>query len=170
MDYEKIYEKNIIIARAINETRENKRSGSKCVAIYLYNKRIVSIGTNKDKTHPLVLKYNYPSTKYFFNEAMNKLYAINKGLQYPIHAELDGYIKLYKDNIKFNTLMIYRGDNCDRASIPCVCCTSWLKNIPKLTVAYINLKGEFEYKLASDLVGHQRTFNQLYNTYHCHNL
>ena len=59
MNYESQYIKNMTVALSINEVRTDMRSNTKCVAIYLDNKRIVSIGVNKSKTHPLLLKYNY---------------------------------------------------------------------------------------------------------------
>ena len=66
MDYNKLFDKNLIIAKTINEAREERKSGTKCVAIYLYNKKIVSIGINKNKTHPIIYKYKEYIDKYFF--------------------------------------------------------------------------------------------------------
>ena len=94
------------------------------------------------------------------------MFASMSSSRYPIHAELDGYIKLYKDkNIKFNTLLVYRGDNCDRPSQPCIGCCRLLKDISKLIIGYINTNGEFEYNDINNLIGHQRMAGKRYKSY-----
>ena len=164
MNYENLYMKHITIAQSINEVRTDMRSNTKCVSIYLDNKRITSIGVNKSKTHPLLLKYNYHTFKYYSAETFNSTNNKRKRPQYPIHAELDGYIKLLNSGDDFNTLLIYRGDNCNMPSEPCHVCSNWLRKINKLTVCYIDINGEFKAENSEDLIGHHRRLFATYKT------
>ena len=154
MNYENLYIKHMTIAQSINEVRTDMRNNTKCVSIYLDNKRITSIGVNKSKTHPLLLKYNYHTFKYFSAETFNSTNNKRKRPQYPIHAELDGYIKLLNSGDDFNTLLIYRGDSCNMPSEPCHVCSNWLKKLNKLIVCYIDCDGNFISCESKDLIGH----------------
>lgn len=165
MIYENYFIKHIEIAKAINETRIEMRSCSKCVAIYTNKKKIISIGINKCKTHPILLKFKYDSYKYFSNENINIKSKTSKRPQYPIHAELDGYIKTLNLGLEFDTLFLYRGNNCDLPCMPCVACSNWLKRINKLTICYINSEGIFEYVESNDLKGHNRREFNKYKRY-----
>ena len=159
MNYRNLYIKNMDIAKSINALRTDMRSYSKVIALYLYNKRIVSIGANKSKTHPLLLKLNYHTSNYFSVEALNdKSTKKSKRPQYPIHAELDGYIRLLNTGQDFNTLFLYRGEDCTSASEPCFVCSKWLNKIDKLVVCYIDVNGNFVEIDSKDLIGHHRHF------------
>ena len=160
-DLHNLFDKNLLIAKSINEVRGDVKSTKRCVAIYLYNKKIVTIGINKSKTHPLLLKFDYVKDYHYDGSTTN----LNKYKTYPIHAELDGYIKCLNMNADFNTLFIYRGENCDLASNPCNVCTKWLKRIDKLNVGYVNSKGEFEIVESKDLIGHYRHHFEVYDNY-----
>lgn len=164
MNYENLYIKNAHIAISINEARTDMRSTNKCVAIYLNDKIPVSIGINKSKTHPLLLKFNYHIAKYFSTENISILHK-SKRPQYCIHAELDGYIKLLNSGADFNTLLIYRGNECDMASKPCHVCSQWLNRINKLKVCYIDYEGNFYVVDSDKLTGHHRKFSVNYKTY-----
>ena len=164
MNFEHCYIKNMLLAQSINELRTEMRSNQKCVAIYL-NKRIpICIGVNKCKTHPILLKFKYDMYKYFSIENFSR--TNKKNNVYPIHAELDGYIKLLNSENDFDTLFIYRGNNCDLPSEPCHVCSKWLTRIDKLTICYVNTNGNYEQVNSSDLIGHYRTKNVRYIPYH----
>lgn len=165
MIYENIFLKYMEIAKAINEGRIEMRSCSKCVAIYTHKKKIISIGINKCKTHPILLKFKYDSFKYFSNCNINKLSKTSKRPQYPIHAELDGYIKILNTGLNFDTLYLYRGNECDLPCMPCIACSSWLKRINKLIICYVNSEGIFESIDSSELVGHNRREFSKYKKY-----
>lgn len=151
-DLHNLFDRNLIVAQSINEVRGDVKSTKRCIAIYLYNKKIVSIGINKAKSHPLLVKFEYDKN-YHYNGSNSY---INKYKQYPIHAELDGYIKLLNTNLNYNTLFIYRGEFCDLPSSPCYVCANWLKRIDKLRIGYINDRGLFEIVDSKDLIGHHR--------------
>lgn len=137
-----LYERHRVIVEGINESRINEVPESKMfVALYLYKNRIVSIGMNKSKSHPLLLKFQYDKWFYYMEDNAPKNYK----QQFPIHAELDGYIKLLNTNTNFNTLLIYRGYNGTLPSEPCHVCTSWLSKIHKLKVAYIKKYSPISY-------------------------
>ena len=156
-----LFDRNLLIAKSINEVRGDVKSTKRCVAIFLYNKKIVTIGINKAKTHPLLLKFDY-MTDYHYDGSISN---INKYKQYPIHAELDGYIKCLNMNMDFNTIFIYRGENCNLASNPCKVCAKWLKRINKLNIGYINSEGQFEIVESENLNGHCRHHFKTYKNY-----
>ncbi len=153
------------VAKSINDTRDDMRSSTKCVALYLDGRKIVSVGINKTKTHPLLLKFQYNTYKYYSEGNINDRNNKRHRPQYPIHAELDGYIKLLNNGADFDTLFLYRGDNCNMASEPCHVCANWLKRLDNLVVGYINVDGEFTYKDSNDLIGHHRTLYRLYKNF-----
>lgn len=167
VDYESIFLRHMKVAIAINESREHMRSTTKCVAIYTYNKKLVEIGINKSKTHPMLIKFQYDIFKYFSTENINILSKKSKMPQYPIHAEFDGYIKLINNNVDFNTLFIYRGDNCTLACEPCHVCANWIRRINHLKVCYVNRDGNFTVVNSEDLIGHHRRGFQQYKEYEC---
>lgn len=174
LDYESLFIKNIKIAMAINEGRTDMRSTTKCVAIYMYKKKIVEIGMNKSKTHPMLLKFKYDYFKYFSTENISTMSRKSKRPQYPIHAEFDGYIKLLNSGVDFDTLFIYRGDNCTLACEPCYVCAKWIRRINRLKVGYVNVNGNFEIVNSEDVIGHHRRGFQSYKEYmpfkdHCCN-
>ena len=142
------------IAQGINEVRDdpNILSNKKYVALYIYNNKIVSIGVNKSKTHPLLLKYNYDTSYYYCEDNSMK----NHKPQYPIHAELDGYIKILNQSIDFNKLFIYRGDNGVLPSMPCHVCAAWISKIEKLKIVYTTSDNNIECIYSKDLKGHYR--------------
>ena len=156
MNYQNLFLKNMNIALAINEGRNDMRSYTKCVAIFLYKKRIISIGINKNKTHPILLKFSYDKFKYFSTENINILSKRTKKPQYPIHAELDGYIKALHTGSDFDSVFLYRGNNCDLACEPCCACSKWLRRINRLTICFVNKKGNLSIVNSYNLIGHLR--------------
>lgn len=165
MIYKNVFLRYMEIARTINESRIDLRSCTKCVAIYTNKKRIISIGINKSKTHPILLKFKYDSFKYFSNENISILSKGTKRPQYPIHAELDGYIKTLNLGLEFDTLFLYRGNECNLACMPCTACSNWLRRISKLTICYINIYGNIEIVKSERLIGHNRRDKSRYKTY-----
>ena len=153
MNYESCYVKNMLLAQSINEVREDMKPWQKCVAIYLNKKSIVSIGVNKSKTHPLLLTLGYEQSKYFSMEVFAKKKKINT---FPLHAELDGYIKLLNNEFEYDCLCVYRGEDGSLPSEPCKVCSRWLSRINKLTVCFIDMNGNYVQILSEQLKGHQR--------------
>ena len=143
------------IVEGINEGRTNIKDKKQCVALYVSGNRVVSIGLNKSKTHPLLLKFKYDTCYYYCEDNSVK----NHQIQYPIHAELDGYIKILNQSINFDKLFIYRGPHGTLASKPCHICSAWISKIHKLKVIYTNQKGVVECVRTADLKGHYRRNN-----------
>ncbi len=136
------YLKHMELARNINKDRnEINPANQRCVALILYRKRIVSIGLNSSKTHPLIKKLGY--------KIDNR--------KYPLHAELSAWMDVEKRNQDFDTLFVYRGLDANLPSCPCSYCSKWITKLP-ITVVY-NTEIGVSVTQASALIGHtQRTF------------
>ena len=98
--------------------------------------RLLSIGMNSPKTHPLNLKYNY------INKQHNKI-----SMLVGTHSELSAVIKLGYENYEGFTLIntrINRNDKLDY-SHPCNGCMDMLKQLGFKKVYYTNKNSEFEF-------------------------
>ena len=140
------------IVEGVNNGRIKMSNGKQYVALYISGNRIVSIGINKSKTHPLLLKFKYDSCYYYSEDNSYK----NHKIQYPIHAELDGYIKILNQSINYDKLFVYRGADGKLPSKPCHVCSSWISKINKLKVVYTNENGIVECVRSVNLNGHLR--------------
>ena len=130
MNYEKIIEISYALA---GRCSHNKRC--KHFSFILKNKRIVSIGMNSPKTHPLNLKYNY------INKQRHKISEV-----VGTHSELRAVIKLGLDDYKGYTLVntrINRNHDLDY-SFPCNGCMEMIKELGFDRVIYTTKYGEFE--------------------------
>lgn len=130
MNYDKIIEISYALA---GKCRHNKRC--KHFSFILKNKRIVSIGMNSPKTHPLNLKYNY------INKQRHKISEV-----VGTHSELRAVIKLGLEEYKGYTLVntrINRNQEIDY-SFPCNGCMEMIKELGFDRVIYTTKHGEFK--------------------------
>ncbi len=129
------------IARELNAARDEiTPSNLRCVCFLLYRNKLVTIGLNKAKTHPLIKKLGYDMYR----------------RKYPLHAELDAWMKVKKNKSDFDTMLIYRGYNADLPSCPCTMCSKWIKNLT-INVVYTTERGvAVEY--SKRLIGHLKIF------------
>ena len=105
----------------------------------------------------MLIKFNYHTTHYFSTENINKNVCCKfKQPQYPIHAELDGYIKLLHNKSDFNILLIYRGLYCNLPSEPCYVCSNWLRRISDLMICYTSKDNQIIVVPSYQLKGHYR--------------
>jgi len=100
----------------------------------MYKKRILSIGVNTPKTHPLNLKHNYVNKR---NIPIHDLVGT--------HSELSAVIKLGTDDcdglIMVNT-RVNRNNEID-FSMPCKGCTSFLETLNFKRIYYSDKDGNF---------------------------
>ena len=97
--------------------------------------RIISIGLNSPKTHPLNLKYNYINKN---NQKISDIVGT--------HSELSAVIKLGEEDCSGLTLVntrINRNNQLD-FSAPCFGCCDMIKQLNFKSVYYSNTKGNFE--------------------------
>ncbi len=129
------------IARDINIARDEIQPANlRCVCLLLYRSRLIAIGLNKAKTHPLIKKLGYNMYR----------------RRYPLHAELDAWMKAKKRKEDFDTMLIYRGYNADLPSCPCNECSKWIKWL-SVEVCYTTERGvAVEY--SQKLIGHIKIF------------
>ncbi len=168
MNYKENYYNNLAAAISINGNRSDIFCRQKFVAIYMLRNKIVTIGINKCKTHPLLYRYGYCEPFVSCCDDMNEedkdfaqIFSRYPSL-IPIHAEFDGYLQILKRGLDFNALYIYRGSTGLNPSKPCNVCANWLKRINGLTICYINEKGTFEMTESSKLIGHTNTVKAYY--------
>lgn len=124
------------IAKAINETRDINPSNLRCVCVLLNKHRLVAMGVNKHKTHPIIKTLGY------------NIYR----RRYPLHAEVDAWLKTRKKKEKFDTMMVYRGADANLPSCPCDVCSKWIKKL-KVKVVYTSVIG-IAVAHSEKLVGH----------------
>ncbi len=97
--------------------------------------RIISIGMNSTKTHPMNLKYNY------VNKNKEKISDI-----VGTHSELNAVIKLGEEDCSKLTLVntrINRNNLLDNSS-PCSGCSDMINQLNFKNVYFSNFKGNFE--------------------------
>ena len=97
--------------------------------------RIISIGLNSIKTHPLNLKYNYVNKN---NEKISDIVGT--------HSELSAVIKLGRENCYGLTLVntrINRNNQLD-FSAPCRGCFDMINQLNFKNVYFTNIKGKFD--------------------------
>ena len=97
--------------------------------------RIISIGMNSTKTHPMNLKYNY------INKNKEKISEI-----VGTHAELNAVIKLGEEDCSKLTLVntrINRNNVLDN-SAPCNGCMDMITQLNFKNVYYSNIEGQFD--------------------------
>jgi deoxycytidylate deaminase len=101
----------------------------------LNKKKILAIGTNRQKTHPLNLKYKFVNRK---NIPINDLVGI--------HSELSALIRLGTEDVSGLILVNTRvnRNNCIDLSRPCSGCQSFLKTLDFKRVFYSTKDGNFE--------------------------
>jgi hypothetical protein len=101
----------------------------------LNRNRIISIGLNSPKTHPLNLKYNY------INKNKEKISSI-----VGTHSELNAVIRLGEEDCSGLTLIntrINRNDDLDY-SAPCHGCSDMIKQLNFENVFYSTSDGNFK--------------------------
>ena len=97
--------------------------------------RIISIGMNSIKTHPMNLKYNYVNKN---KESISNIVGT--------HAELNAVIKLGEEDCSRLTLVntrINRNNLLDN-SAPCSGCSDMIRQLSFKNVYYSNIKGNFD--------------------------
>ena len=97
--------------------------------------RIISIGMNSTKTHPMNLKYNYVNKN---KESISNIVGT--------HAELNAVIKLGEEDCSRLTLVntrINRNNLLDN-SAPCSGCSDMIRQLSFKNVYYSNIKGNFD--------------------------
>ena len=97
--------------------------------------RIISIGLNSPKTHPLNLKYNYVNKN---NEKISNIVGT--------HSELSAVIKLGEEDCSGLTLVntrINRNEELDFSS-PCSGCLDMIKQLNFKNVYFSNAQGKFD--------------------------
>lgn len=97
--------------------------------------RIISIGMNSTKTHPLNLKYNYVNKD---NKSISDIVGT--------HAELNAVIKLGEEDCSKLTLIntrINRNNMLDY-SCPCSGCSDMIKQLNFKNVYFSNAQGKFD--------------------------
>lgn len=100
----------------------------------LSKKKIIAIGVNKQKTHPLNLKFNFVNKK---NIKINDVVGI--------HSELNALIKLGTDDVNGLVLVntrVNRNNQID-FSMPCKGCQSFLKTLDFKKIFYSTKHGDF---------------------------
>ena len=97
--------------------------------------RIVSIGLNSPKTHPLNLKYNYVNKN---NEKISDIVGT--------HSELSAVIKLGEEDCSGLTLVNTRinRNNVLDFSAPCRGCCDMIKQLNFKNVYFSNIQGKFD--------------------------
>ena len=113
------------IAQGIEiEKQINKRT--RHYAFILNKSKIISIGRNKLKSHPKILKYKYPENA-------------------TIHAELSAIIKSDSLSHKNNKLITFRFDKSGELNNgkPCKYCQRLLSSVGFKQVWYSNSRGKF---------------------------
>jgi len=97
--------------------------------------RIISIGMNSTKTHPLNLKYNYVNKD---NKSISDIVGT--------HAELNAVIRLGEEDCSRLTLIntrINRNNMLDY-SAPCSGCSDMIKQLNFKNVYFSNVQGKFD--------------------------
>lgn len=97
--------------------------------------RIISIGLNSPKTHPLNLKYNYVNKN---NEKISNIVGT--------HSELSAVIRLGEEDCSRLTLVntrINRNNMLD-FSAPCSGCCDMIKQLNFKNVYFSNIQGKFD--------------------------
>jgi deoxycytidylate deaminase len=97
--------------------------------------RIISIGMNSTKTHPLNLKYNYVNKD---NKSISDIVGT--------HSELNAVIRLGEEDCSRLTLIntrINRNNMLDY-SAPCSGCSDMIKQLNFKNVYFSNVQGKFE--------------------------
>lgn len=129
------------LAKDLNKDRNEINPGNlRCVCFLLHRDRLISIGLNSSKTHPLIKKFGYN---------MNKR-------RFPRHAELAAYLNAKKRGEEFDTMLVYRGIDANLPSQPCNECSKWIRNL-NLNVLYTTEIG-IAVVSSYNLLGHQKIF------------
>jgi deoxycytidylate deaminase len=97
--------------------------------------RIISIGMNSTKTHPLNLKYNYVNKD---NKSISDIVGT--------HAELNAVIRLGEEDCSRLTLINTRinRNNVLDYSAPCSGCSDMIKQLNFKNVYFSNVQGKFD--------------------------
>lgn len=129
MNYKRIIEISYALA---GKCRHNKRC--KHFSFIFKNKRLLSIGMNNPKTHPLNLRYNY------INKQKHKISDV-----VGTHSELRAVIKLGLDNYRGYTIVntrINRNGELDY-SFPCNGCMEMIKELGFDKIVYTTKQRDF---------------------------
>jgi len=129
MNLDKVIEISFALA---GKCRHNKRC--KHFSFIFDNKRLLSIGCNSPKTHPLNLKYNYRNKqKHNISDVVGT------------HSEMSSVIKLGYDNCSGLTIVntrINRNNKLDNSQ-PCGGCMEMIKQLGFKKIVYSNKDQEF---------------------------
>lgn len=109
-------------AKELAKMSEFKRARIGCVAVY--NNRIISVGINSHKTHPVQMKYN--RYRHFRKEG-GGCYAY----MHSLHAEIDCLLSVDDEKIDMSKveIYVYRITQDGMAiSKPCAACEQYLKD------------------------------------------
>ena len=119
----RILKRAIDIAKALHPTVQSMRSCH--ISFLVLKSKIIKIGFNKDRTHPINSKFDYRS--------------IDGG----IHAELDLCLKMRQDDLSKYSMVVIRHDNNMNLTLsrPCIGCQSVLKQFGITDVYYSTKDG-----------------------------
>lgn len=121
----KLIERTLSLAKVMCPINREMRTSH--VSFLIKSSKIVHIGWNKNRSHPMNLRYPY-----------------HKGRNLGLHAELDVCLKSGKDDLSSYTMVVIRVDNNGKVcnSKPCNGCQSVIKQFGIDEVWYSNLNGE----------------------------
>jgi deoxycytidylate deaminase len=121
-------DKTIKLAYAICPANRDNGLPTSHVAFLIRKNKIVKIGWNKNRTHPIVKKHPYHEGRV------------------GIHAELDCLLKYDKEDLSDYEMVILRIDKKSRLnnSKPCPGCISLIKQFNLKNVYYSNSHGKIE--------------------------
>lgn len=116
----------------------NKKRTPRCrhFSFIFYKNKLLSIGFNNYKTHPLNLKFNY------VNRQMNRISSF-----IGTHSEMKAFIKLRRKNCFGLTLIntrINRNNKIDYSK-PCKGCCDMIKKLGFKEVYFSNKNGDFDF-------------------------
>lgn len=121
--------KYLDVAKAVAKTSDFKRTHVGCCIVY--NRSIISVASNSEKSHPLQSFYNR------YRNFDNPETAIGK-----LHAEIHALSYLLNRDINYNkvSLFVYRElkDGSPAISRPCPACERLIKNLGIKKVYYID--------------------------------
>ncbi len=129
------------LAKDLNKDRIEINPGNlRCVCFLLHRDRIISIGLNSSKTHPLIKRLGYNMDR----------------RRFPRHAELAAYMNAKKRGEEFDSMYVYRGIDADLPSQPCIECSRWIKDL-NIRVVYTTEIGIAVVE-SYNLLGHEKIF------------
>lgn len=124
----KILAKTLKLAQAICPANNNNGLPTSHVAFLIKRNKIIKIGWNKNRTHPVIKKHPYHEGRV------------------GIHAELDCLLKYDKQDLSDYEMIVLRVDKKSKLnnSKPCSGCASLIRQFNLKNVYYSNSHGKIE--------------------------